>query len=85
MLTAMPLKLAGANATNAEALIAAAQQNSQAQFEWMRNVQLAPIQQQSVDELRLDARSPLQPASRTYSSGRPVQGTVEMTAFKFQR
>jgi hypothetical protein len=51
----------------------------------MRHVQLVPIQQLPLDDLRLDARSPLQPASRTYSSGHPVQGTVEMTAFRFQR
>jgi hypothetical protein len=66
-------------------LLAAAQQNSPAQFEWMKNVQLVPIQQLPLDDLRLDARSPLQPASRTYSSGHPVQGSVEMTAFRFQR
>ena len=84
MLASVPLRLAGANTTNAEALLAAARQNAQAQFEWMKSVQLAPIQQLPMDELRLDARSPLQPASRTYSSGQAVQGTVEMTAFRFQ-
>jgi hypothetical protein len=84
MLTSVPLTLVGANTTNAEALLVAAQQNAQAQFEWMKSVQLAPIQQLPMDELRLDARSPLQPASRTYSSGQPVQGSVEMTAFRFQ-
>jgi hypothetical protein len=84
MLASVPLTLAGANTTDAEALLAAAQQNAQAQFEWMKSVQLAPIQQLPMDGLRLDARSPLQPASRTYSSGQPVQGSVEMTAFRFQ-
>jgi hypothetical protein len=84
MLASVPLTLASANTTNAEALFAAARQDAQAQFEWMKSVQLAPIQQLPMDELRLDARSPLQPASRTYSSGKPVQGTVEMTAFRFQ-
>jgi hypothetical protein len=84
-LTSVPLMLTGPKATNSEALLVAAQQNSQAQFEWMKNVQLAPIQQLPMDALRLDARSPLQPASRTYSNGRPVEGTVEMTAFRFTR
>jgi hypothetical protein len=85
MLASVPLTLAGANTTDAEALLAAAQQNAQAQFEWMKSVQLAPIQQLPMEGLQLDARSPLQPASRTYSSGQPVQGSVEMTAFRFQR
>jgi hypothetical protein len=85
LLTTMPLRLTDAKSSNAEALLAAAQQNSPAQFEWMKNVQLVPIQQLPLDDLRLDARSPLQPASRTYSSGHPVQGSVEMTAFRFQR
>ena len=85
IMVTLPLTLVGANRTNAEALLAAAQQNAQAQFEWMKSVQLAPIQQVPMDELRLDARAPLQPASRTYSSGQPLQTTVEMTAFRFQR
>lgn len=85
MLASMPLTLTNPQADNAEALMAASQQNVRAQFEWMRNVQLAPIQHLPMEELRLDARSSLQPASRTYSSGRPMEGTVEMTSFKFQK
>ncbi len=84
MLAAVPLTLAGANASDSEALFAA-QQNATTTLEWMKNVQLAPMQPIPLDELRLDARSPLQPASRTYSNGQAVQGSVEMTAFRFQR
>jgi len=67
------------------ALIAEAQQNALAQFEWMKTMQLAPMQAVAPDELRLDARSPLQPAGRTYTNGRSVQGSTELTAFRFQK
>ncbi len=61
------------------------QSNADTQFEWMQGVQLAPMRSLPEQNVRLDARSPLQPASRTYTSGRSVQGTVEMTAFRFQK
>jgi len=83
--TTVPLMLAGVKSnTNTDALVAT-QQNAQAQFEWMRNVQLAPIQQLPLTELRLDARSPLQSASRTYSSQPSVDNSVHMAAFRFQK
>ncbi len=85
--TTVPLRRADVRPmlTTAPLMLAGAEQNAQPQFEWMKNVQLVPIQQLPMEELRLDPRSSLQPASRTYSNGHPVQGTVEMTAFRFQR
>lgn len=84
LLASLPLTLDNANARNAEGLRAVAQQNGQAQFEWMRNMQLAPIQQPTMDEARLDARSVPQPANRTYSTNRPpAEGKVEWVAFKY--
>lgn len=71
--------------SDASALIAAAPQNAQAQFEWMKSMQLAPMQAMPAQELRLDPRSPLQPAGRTYTTGRPMQGEVQMSAFRFQK
>ena len=64
--------------------LVAATQDSQAQLEWIKSVQLAPIQQFPMSDLRLDARSALQPASRTYSTARPMEGSVQMSAFRFQ-
>lgn len=63
----------------------AASANAEAQFDWMRGVQMAPMQSLPEREVRLDPRSPLQPARRTYTNGRSVQGSVEMTAFRFQK
>jgi len=71
--------------SDAAALVAVAQQNAQAQFEWMKSMQLAPMQAMPSQELRLDPRSPLQPAGRTYTTGRPMQGEVQMSAFRFQK
>ena len=82
--SAPPLSQTVANSDTAT-LIAAAQQNAQAQFEWMKAVQLAPMQALPQEDLRLDPRSSLQPASRTYTNGHPVQGSVELTAFRFQK
>jgi hypothetical protein len=83
--TAVPLMLAGVKPNSGDAVLAATQQTAQAQFEWMRNVQLAPIQQLPLTELRLDARSPLQSASRTYSSQPSADNSVHMAAFRFQK
>lgn len=55
------------------------------QFEWMKTLQLPPVQRVPVEQLRFDAKSPLQSDSRTYDSGHPLQDSVEMTAFRFQR
>jgi hypothetical protein len=71
--------------SDASALSVAVQQDAQAQFEWMKSMQLAPMQAMPTQELRLDPRSPLQPAGRTYTTGRQMQGEVQMSAFRFQK
>jgi len=84
LFTALPLTLGRTNPTSAEALLAVAQQNARAQFEWMQSVQLAPIQPLTIDNMQLDAR--VQPAPRSTTNAHPpAQGTVEWAAFKFQR
>ncbi|MEY4940553.1 MAG: hypothetical protein RIQ93_2288 [Verrucomicrobiota bacterium] len=55
------------------------------QFEWMKTLQLPPVQRVPLEQLRFEAKSPLQSDSRTYDSGHPPQDTIEMTAFRFQR
>jgi hypothetical protein len=55
------------------------------QFEWMKTLQLPPVQRVPAEQLRFEAKSPLQADSRTYHSGQPPQDAVEMTAFRFQR
>ena len=73
-------------AMDAATVIAAAQEkNSREQFEWMKSIQLAPMQAMPASDLRLDARSPLQPQGRTYTNGRQIQGEVQMSAFRFQK
>lgn len=82
----VPLTLTNANA-NAEAWLAAVQQNADSSpLAWMKNVQFAPVQAAQINDQRLDARSQFQvPASRTYSSPRPLQSDVQTAAFQFQR
>lgn len=59
----------------------------QAQFAWMERVQLNPIQSHlSRSDLRYEAApATLRTEPRTYSNRQPVEATVEMTAFRFQR
>lgn len=59
--------------------------NSAAQFDWMRTLNFPPVQRVSAEQLRFEARSTPQPENRTYSSGQPLQDSVEMSAFRFQR
>lgn len=71
----------------AEAQRAAALAQANAQFEWMRTLQLAPVDTgaQSGD-LRFEARpTPLHTNPRTYRSTQPLDATVEMTAFRFNK
>jgi hypothetical protein len=69
---------------DAAAMLAALQQNAQAQFEWMKAMQLAPMQGLSQQDLRSDLGPSIQPASRTSTGGHP-ETIVERTAFKFQK
>ena len=78
------LSLAG-NA-QAEAMMVAAVEQANAQFDWMRQMQFAPVPAVSMDVLRFDARpASLRPDPRTFRSVQPVDPSVEMTAFRFQR
>lgn len=55
------------------------------QFDWMRTLNLPPVQRVSAEQLRFETRSGLQGESRTYDSGHSLQESVEMSAFRFQR
>ncbi|MBI5769008.1 MAG: zf-HC2 domain-containing protein [Verrucomicrobia bacterium] len=58
------------------------------QFEWLRNVQVAPMPQApSVDELlRFETRpATLKTGPATYRSGRPMQGQAEFVGFEFKK
>jgi hypothetical protein len=70
---------------DAAAMLAVVEQSAQAQLEWIKTVQLTPMQVLPQEALRLDPRSPLQPAGRTYTNGQPTQDLVERAAFRFQR
>ncbi|MDO8544123.1 MAG: zf-HC2 domain-containing protein [Opitutaceae bacterium] len=72
-----------------DALQRVAAEQAAAQFAWMEQVQLAPIQTRltNPNQLRLDAHSTsLRTEPRTYNNGQQrVDANVEMTAFQFQR
>ncbi len=58
-----------------------------AQFDWINNLQIAPMRGMQVDDFRFEAR-PLEAAKDSIYGGRnrPArQGVVEMTAFQFQK
>lgn len=84
LIATVPLGQIVAN-PDAAAMLAAAQKNMQAQLDWMKTMQLAPMETPTPGQLRVDPRSSLQPASRTYTGNRPTDGTVQWTAFKFQK
>lgn len=59
--------------------------SEQPRLDWLQNVRLSPLRPLTTDELRFDTRASAMPAeSRVYAGRKPV-GTVEMTAFQFQR
>lgn len=56
------------------------------ELDWIRNVKLAPMQIAPVaNELRFENHPALKSGPAVYRSSRPIQGTVEMTAFQFQK
>ena len=71
----------------AEAQRAAALAQANAQFEWMRTLQLAPVETNAQSpDLRFEARpTPLHTNPRTYRSTQPLDATAEMTAFRFNK
>lgn len=84
VLVGTSLSLAG-NA-QADAMRVAAVEQANTQFDWMRQMRFAPVPSVPMDELRFEARpASLQIDPRTFRSVRPVDATVEMTAFRFQR
>jgi len=72
-----------ASTTQAVTFTAMGQSN---QFDWMRRVQLAPVQTVPVENLRFDAR-PANPAKvPAFQNPEPLSSpAAEMTAFRFQR
>ncbi len=79
-----PLSQAAVN-PDAAALLATTQQNAEAQLEWIKTLQLSPMQAATPETLRLDPRSPLQPANRTFTNASANQSTVERTAFEIRK
>ncbi len=85
MLVGNPLLLSGK--VQADAALASAVEQANTQFEWMRTVRLAPIQQSvPMEELSFKAQpTSLQPGSRTYNSSRPLEGGVESVGFSITK
>lgn len=65
-------------------LVASDQASLDAQFDWMRDIQLAPIQAGAVDTLRFEPKADLKANSRPFGPGR-TQSDVQNAAFQFQR
>ncbi len=84
-LVADPLLLTGSS--QADAVLAAAIEQANAQFAWMQNVKLAPIQQpSSSSSLRFEAQSVAwRPERRTLDHRAVPSGATEMSAFQFEK
>lgn len=82
-LVADPLLLTGSS--QADAVLAAAIEQANSQFAWMKNVQLAPIQQAtSAQSLRFDAQPVTwQPDRRPLENRAAPASATEMSAFQF--
>jgi len=81
-----PLLLTGR--AQADAMLAAAVEQTDTKFEWMRMVQLEPIQpRRTLDGLRFENPRPAspEPGSRTYRSPQPVEGSAEWVGFRFNK
>jgi hypothetical protein len=85
MLVGNPLLLSGK--TRSEAALASAVDQANTQFEWMRTVSFAPIQQRNpLEDLSFKAQpTSLQPASRTYGGPESLQGAVESVGFSITK
>jgi hypothetical protein len=84
-MTANPLLLS--SRAQADAMFAAAVEQTDNQFEWMRTVQLAPLPQRvSSENLRFETPVVVPvDGSRTYRSPESVQDQVEWVGFKFNK
>jgi len=86
----VPITLTSGNAAATAALLANAQRNMQAvaqqdikaELEWLKNFQIAPIQQMPLADMQLDARPAQQVANRTFTGNRSADASVEWTAFR---
>lgn len=81
-----------ANQTSAQAVLASASQADQSQFNWIKTLEIAPMQQQrvAVDELRFDVRpASLQPDGRALGNRTavptPGNDPQEMVILQFSR
>ena len=66
---------------NAAALLA----TNRATLDWMRGIELQPVQNLALENLVFQTQPTLQQDQRTYRSTLPVQGNVEKVSFEFQR
>lgn len=84
-LVANPLLLTGSS--QADAVLAAAIEQANAQFAWMQNVQLTPLQQpNSSPSLRFEAQTvSWRPERRTLDNRTSPAGATEMSAFQFMK
>lgn len=82
VLVAQPL-LRGQGASAEPAVLSFA--SEEAPLEWMRRVQLSPLQRVSAEELVFDVRPVQTPESRTYRGRNPYAADAEPVAFQFQR
>jgi len=84
-LVANPLLLTGSS--QADAVLAAAIEQANAQFAWMQNVKLTPIQQPSSGpSLRFETQSVAwRPERRTLDNRTAPSGASEMSAFQFMK
>ncbi len=54
------------------------------QFNWMKSIELSPIQRMTVDDLRFDTKADQKINPRVYGPGR-IQDDAKQAAFQFQR
>jgi len=71
-----------------DAMLAAAVEQADARFEWMRMVQLEPIQSRPAQSgLRFESPRPAsaEAGARTYGSAQPLTGDAEWVGFRFNK
>jgi len=65
--------------------VAALLPTNRATLDWMRGIELQPVQNLALENLVFDTKPTLQQDQRTYRSMLPVQGNAEKASFEFQR
>ena len=66
---------------NAAALLA----TNRATLDWMRGIELQPVQNPALENLIFQTPPTLQQDQRIYRSSLPVQGNMDKVSFEFQR